>query len=118
MVSKPGLKLARAFRRNSSVTERLLWRLLRDRKLDGLKFGRQVPMGPYILDFVCHRHQLVVEADGPFHDPEHDAVRDAWLVARGFRVLRFTNSEIHAADHRVANKILLAVNRAGPIGEF
>jgi very-short-patch-repair endonuclease len=45
------------------------------------------------------RHRLVVEADGPFHDPEHDARRDAWLVSQGFRVLRFTNSQIHGADH-------------------
>src|SRR6267143_1179263 len=82
MGRKASIKQARAFRRTSSVTEDLLWQMLRDRKLDGLKFRRQVPMGPYILDFLCLRHRLVVEADGPFHDPEHDARRDAWLASR------------------------------------
>jgi very-short-patch-repair endonuclease len=74
-------------------------------------------MGPYVLDFVCLRHRLVVEADGPFHDAQQDARRDAWLAARGFRVLRFSNGEINAADHRVMNRILAAVGVLGPIGE-
>ena len=98
MVRKASIKQARRLRRTSSVTEDLLWQMLRNRKLEGLKFRRQVPMGPYVLDFLCLRHRLVVEADGPFHDPEHDARRDAWLAAQGFRVLRFTNSQIHGAD--------------------
>ena len=118
MARKASIKQARAFRRTSSVTEDLLWQMLRDRKLEGLKFRRQVPMGPYVLDFLCLRHRLVVEADGPFHDPEHDARRDAWLASQGFRVLRFSNSQIHAADHRVVNRILAAVGKRGPIGEI
>ena len=118
MARKASVKQARSLRRRSSVTEDLLWQMLRNRKLEGLKFRRQVPMGPYVLDFLCLRHRLVVEADGPFHDPEHDAKRDAWLVSQGFRVLRFTNSQIHGADHRVMNRILAAVGRLGPIGEI
>lgn len=118
MARKASIRQARTLRRTSSVTEDLLWRLLRNRKLEGLKFRRQVPIGPYVLDFLCLRHRLVVEADGPFHDPEHDAQRDAWLVSKGFRVLRFTNSEIHAADYRVMNRILAAVGQVGPIGEI
>ena len=70
---------ARSLRRRAPVTERQLWTLLRDRRLADLKFRRQVPMGPYVLDFVCFQHRLIVEADGPFHDPEHDARRDQWL---------------------------------------
>ena len=118
MARKASIRQARSLRRTSSVTEDLLWQVLRDRKLNGLKFPRQVPMGPYVLDFLCLRHRLVVEADGPFHDPEHDAQRDAWLMSKGFRVLRFANSQIHAADHRVMNRVLAAVDQLGPIGEI
>ena len=100
---------ARALRRSAPETERLLWKLLRHRKLDGLKFRRQVPLGPYVLDFVCLRHRLVIEADGPFHDPEHDAARDDWLAAKGFRVLRFSNSEIQLKDWQVIARILEVV---------
>jgi very-short-patch-repair endonuclease len=89
---------ARALRRSLPATERLLWRHLRDRRLEGLKFRRQLPIGPFVVDFVCLSRRLVVEADGPFHDPNADAVRDAWLAIQGFRVLRFNNSEIAAKD--------------------
>jgi very-short-patch-repair endonuclease len=118
MVRKASIRQARSLRRRSSVTEDRLWQMLRNRKLEGLKFRRQVPMGPYVLDFLCLRHRLVVEADGPFHDPQHDARRDAWLGSQGFRVLRFSNSEIHGADHRAMNRILAAVGRLGPVGEI
>jgi very-short-patch-repair endonuclease len=100
---------ARALRRNAPSTERYLWKLLRDRRLDGLKFRRQFPLGPYLLDFVCLRHRLVIEADGPFHDQAHDAVRDAWLVAKGFRILRFPNGRIENRDWEVIGEILRAV---------
>jgi very-short-patch-repair endonuclease len=118
MVRKASIRQARSLRRSSSSTEQFLWRLLRDRRLGDLKFRRQVPMGRYVLDFVCLRHKLVVEADEPFHDPEHDARRDAWLASLGFRVLRFTNSEIGAGDVRVMAKILTAVGRPPLVGEF
>ena len=55
------------------------------------------------------RHRLVIEADGPFHDPERDAVRDAWLAAKGFRVLRFPNTEIQLKDWQVIGRILKIV---------
>jgi very-short-patch-repair endonuclease len=109
MARKATTGQARALRRASTATERDLWRLLRDRRLEGLKFRRQVPLGPYVLDFVCLRHRLVVEADGPFHDPDRDAARDAWLAGQGFRVLRFANGQIGAADHEVIAQILASV---------
>ena len=105
---------ARVLRRNAPATERLLWKLLRDRKLEGLKFRRQVPLGPYVLDFVCLRHRLVIEADDPFHDPERDAVRDSWLTTKGFRVLRFPNSEIQLKDWQVIGRILEIVGTPPP----
>ena len=73
--------------------EAKLWELLRDRRLVGLKFRRQTPIGTYIVDFVCLEHRLIIEADGPFHGP-HDETRDAWLRGQDFRVLRFPNDRI------------------------
>jgi very-short-patch-repair endonuclease len=99
---------ARSFRSNQTATERKLWSLLRARRLGALKFRRQVPIGPYTVDFLCLRHRLVVEADGPFHTAEADAKRDAWLGSQGFRVLRFTNGQINAPD-QVLGAILAAV---------
>src|SRR5258708_9787762 len=109
------VKRARALRSNPTSTEKLLWSRLRQRKLGGLKFRRQTPMGPYVLDFLCLRYRLIVEADGPFHDPERDAVRDAWLKAKGFRVLRFSNQEIRSAPDLVADRVLAALNELGPV---
>jgi very-short-patch-repair endonuclease len=89
---------ARSLRRTQPATERLLWKHLRDRRLEDLKFRRQVPIGPFVVDFACLGRRLIVEADGPFHDFEADAARDAWLATQGFRVLRFSNSEVAARD--------------------
>ena len=93
------LAFARRLRCEAPATERWLWRLLRDRRLDGLKFRRQLPIGRYVADFVCLRHRLIIEADGPHHDAERDAQRDAWLAGQGFRVLRFKNAEVNNPDH-------------------
>jgi very-short-patch-repair endonuclease len=98
---------ARRLRREAPATEQQLWRLLRDRRLDGLKFRRQLPIGRYVADFVCLRHRLIIEADGPHHDAARDAERDAWLKTQGFRVLRFQNAEINDPD-RVLGLILEA----------
>jgi very-short-patch-repair endonuclease len=95
-------------RRNPSVTERRLWRLLRDRKLEGLKFRRQVPIGPYFADFLCLSRRIIVEADGPLHDQEHDAERDAWLDSQRFLVLRFPNKMIAEKPQEVFEAILAA----------
>ena len=86
---------AKAMRRQPVLYERRLWTILRDRRLAGLKFRRQMVIGRYIADFVCLRHRLIVEADGPqLEDQIEDAVRDAWFREQGFRVLRFPNPMI------------------------
>jgi very-short-patch-repair endonuclease len=106
------LAFARRLRREQPVTERLLWTLLRDRRLEGLKFRRQVPLGRYVADFLCPRHRMIVEADGPHHeDSLHDMERDAWLRAQGFRVMRFTNQRIQNAPDAVLDEILKACGR-------
>jgi very-short-patch-repair endonuclease len=99
---------ARRMRHAPSATERLLWTLLRDRRLEQLKFRRQVPLGPYVADFACLSHRLIVEADGPFHDPDHDAARDAWIRAQNFRVLRFSNADIENRRELVLAAIVKA----------
>jgi very-short-patch-repair endonuclease len=97
-------------RREPVSTERTLWRLLRDRRLGDLKFRRQVPLGRYVVDFVCMRYRLIVEADGYWHElkVERDAERDTWLVGQGFRVLRFDNGLIASKSHLVLSAIIEA----------
>jgi len=104
----PKRALARRMRKAPSLCESLLWRLLRDRRFENLKFRRQLPIGPYVADFVCLRHHLIIEADGPFHDPVKDAERDAWLRSRGFRVLRFSNGLISSRPGEVLDAIRIA----------
>ena len=91
-------KRARVLRRAMTLPEVLLWEELRGGRLDGLRFRRQHPMGPYILDFYCPSARLGLEIDGQAHlHPEqvrHDAVRDVWLAERGVRVLRVTAADV------------------------
>jgi very-short-patch-repair endonuclease len=112
---------AKEMRQSPPVQERRLWKLLRDRRLGGLKFRRQVVIGRYVADFVCMRHRLIVEADGPHHaeSAERDAARDAWLSGQRFRVLRFPNSQIETRAHEVIAAILAATGRSltGPAWE-
>ncbi len=99
---------AKQLRSDSTDVERLLWRYLRAHRLADVKFRRQVPIGPYIADFVCFEARLVVELDGGQHADamEQDACRDAWLSGQGFRVLRFWNNEVLDNLDGVLTKIL------------
>ncbi len=100
-------------RREPVLYERRLWKLLRDRRLGTLKFRRQFKFedGPYIVDFICFRHRLIVEADGPHHeDRAQDAARDDWLRGQGFRVLRFPNQQIENHGEQVVATILAAAD--------
>ncbi len=86
---------ARRLRSDMTDAETRLWSRLRAHRLDGISFRRQVPIGPYIADFVCHRARLIVELDGGQHvESASDAKRDAWLNAQGFEVLRFWNNDV------------------------
>nr|WP_184069300.1 DUF559 domain-containing protein [Sphingosinicella soli] len=86
---------ARRLRREATVFERILWSALRER-LPGPKFRRQVPLGPYIVDFASHRARLIVELDGEGHAfrVDADAERSRFLEGEGYRVLRFWNAEV------------------------
>ena len=105
---------ARRLRLEPTFNERALWKLLRDRRLDGLKFRRQVAIGPYIVDFVCFAKRLVVEADGPMHDAAADAARDAWLKTQRFEVLRFENADITLYADAVLDRIRQRAGLAPP----
>ena len=89
---------AKALRQRMTRAETLLWRYLKANHLDGLSFRRQMPMGPYIVDFVCHAARVVIELDGDTHDFEaqrrRDSVRDEWLASRGYVVQRYLNSDV------------------------
>jgi very-short-patch-repair endonuclease len=86
---------ARALRMRLTDAERKLWYALRDRRFAGFKFRRQVPLGPFIADFVCFDERLVIEVDGGQHaDSLQDRRRDRWFAANRFRVLRFWNNEV------------------------
>ena len=98
---------ARAMRGAPTDAELRLWRLLRDRRLDGLKFRRQVPVGPYIVDFLCVGSRLIVEADGSQHaESRRDEVRDASLASQGWKVLRFWNLDVLQNRESVLDTIL------------
>ena len=97
------LETAKALRKNSTLSEQKLWAQLRNRQLDGFKFRRQVPIGPFIVDFVCLNQKLVVELDGWTHStPEelsYDQRRTAFLNSEGYRVVRFDNIQsLHGMD--------------------
>ena len=100
---------ARALRRAATETERVFWTLLLDRRLEGLKFRRQVPVGPYVADFAAIAARLVVEFDGSQHaDDPSDRARDAFMEQQGWRVLRFWNNEALQNRAGVIEAILAA----------
>jgi very-short-patch-repair endonuclease len=103
-------KRARNMRANPTDAERKLWYLLRDRRLDHLKWRRQFIVDDrYIVDFVCLSHRLIIEADGSQHaDSRDDARRDHWLKSEGFTVLRFWNNEILTNVDGIAEAIMAA----------
>jgi very-short-patch-repair endonuclease len=88
-------EIAKALRKRMTDAEQILWRHLRAHRLGGMKFKRQQPIGPFVVDFVCFDSRLVIEVDGGQHqDNEKDRTRDAWLEGQGYRVLRFWNNEV------------------------
>jgi very-short-patch-repair endonuclease len=103
-------KRARSMRTNPTDAERKLWYMLRDKRLNGLRWRRQQVIDErYIADFICFEHRLIVEADGSQHaESEADVERDAWLKAQGFTVLRFWNSDILTNMEGVAETIIAA----------
>src|SRR5215472_16151702 len=87
------IQRAQHLRANMTMVEVRVWQRLRAKQL-GVKFRRQHPIGPYIVDFACVRARLAVELDGDTHDKAYDSRRDAWLGSQGWRVMRIALSEV------------------------
>jgi very-short-patch-repair endonuclease len=101
---------ARQMRSRPTDAEKKLWRRLSHRQLAGCKFRRQVPIGPYIVDFACLPKKLIVEVDGSQHiESENDLVRTAWLESQGYRVVRCWNNEVLTNIAGVVEAIYAAV---------
>jgi very-short-patch-repair endonuclease len=107
---------ARSLRANSTEAERIVWWALRAHRLNGASFRRQTPIGPYVVDFICHAAGLVIEIDGGQHfeskQEQRDARRDAYLAGKGFRVLRFNNHDVMLNRQGVLETIAAAIERA------
>ena len=103
---------ARTLRKDQTPSEEILWAALRGRKLAGLKFRRQYPVGRFVLDFYCLKCLLAIEIDGTVHDQpqvaERDAERTKFLEQQGIRVLRFSAEEVENNLPTTLSKILEA----------
>jgi 5-methyltetrahydrofolate--homocysteine methyltransferase len=113
------LSFVHDLRTQQTDAESKLWHLLRDRRLSGLKFRRQHPVTPYVLDFYCDEHKLAIELDGSQHaeasSQAHDAEREQFLSARGIRVLRFWNNEFLQQPESILEAILAATESPSPL---
>ena len=110
--------IARTLRKRDTWAERLVWSWLRDRRFSSYKFRRQHPFGPHILDFFCLEAHLDIELDGFRHgypvQRRLDAVRDAWLEARGIKVLRFWNSHLRREKQAIRDSIWRTLQQQAP----
>lgn len=99
---------ARALRKNSTEAENKIWDLVRNRRLNGVKFTRQYIIEPYIVDFICREKKFIIELDGSHHVDTmiYDQERTEYLEAKGYKVLRFWNNEILNNIDSVLEKIL------------
>ncbi len=99
----------RALRKNMTDAERILWNIIRNRKLEGRKFRRQHSIGKYTVDFFCLQEKLIIELDGVSHNnvgsEQYDYNRDEELKMMGYGVLRFRNEEIYLHLEEVLNEI-------------
>jgi very-short-patch-repair endonuclease len=112
------LENARRMRSFAPDAEKRLWRMLRNRRLAGFKFRRQVPMGNYIVDFYCHDAKLAVEADGGQHsEPQNkslDEKRTAYLGSLGIRVVRFWDNDVLKETDAVLRQVFRELTGKDP----
>ena len=107
---------AKDLRSRTTCPERRLWRALRNRRLAGLKFVRQEPIGPFIVDFVCREKRLIIELDGESHRNRgaYDERRGEYLRDHGYAVLRISNDDVL---NELENVLMGVVAAAGLDGE-
>jgi very-short-patch-repair endonuclease len=111
--------MARRLRRDETLAERLLWEELRDRRLGGFKWKRQVPRVGYVVDFCCNAARLAVEIDGWVHEyilgrAQADLLRTQALEREGLRIVRFTNQEVIDKRSMVCEVILHECRAGAP----
>jgi very-short-patch-repair endonuclease len=108
---------ARELRRDGSWAEKICWDLIRDRRIHGVKFRRQHPIGPYFADFACVAKKLVIEIDGEHHAfrVEADAHRTAVMEREGWRVIRFWANEVVQNREGIWTAIEIALNDQSPV---
>ena len=98
--------LAKTLRKAGNLSEDKLWLALRNRNLSGIKFSRQVPLGPYIADFACRELKLVIELDGSQHiDDPKDHVRNKYMTANGWSVARFPSGHMLSQPNNVLETV-------------
>ena len=111
-------RTARMLRKHDTWAEKLFWSWLRDRRFSDYKFRRQHSFGPHVLDFFCVEARLNIELDGFQHglpnQREKDSERDAWLEARGIRVMRFWNSCVRREKQEIRDAIWKALQQRAP----
>ena len=114
----PRPSLPKILRQQPTPFEVRFWRVIHPIRQAGWHFRKQAPIGRYVVDFVCHRARLIVEIDGDSHYTEpgvaRDAVRTAFLVGEGYRVLRFTNLDVMESDEAVYMAVSQALDASGP----
>ena len=108
------LKRAKQLRTDQTEAEQRLWGYLRAKRLQGWKFNRQVPVGNYIVDFICDEARLVIEVDGVTHSDDHqiiyDEKRTRYLESLGYRVFRCYNTDVYQNLDGVLEGILIALS--------
>ena len=108
---------AKFLRRNQTPAEAKFWHMVRDKKIGGLKFRRQHPLGRFVVDFYCHELLLVVELDGNIHERKsvkmRDEIREQKIKELGLKVLRFSNEDVYFNLDLIADKII-AFKENGP----
>jgi len=113
MADKPIVEIARTLRQRETSAEQILWEALRDRRLNGLKFRRQHPIAntTFVADFLCYEARLAIELDGGIHAQQQvdDRTRQEMIESLGYRVLRFSNTQVYDALADVLSEILRAV---------
>jgi very-short-patch-repair endonuclease len=107
---------ARELRRDGSRAEKICWNLIRDRRISGVKFRRQHPIGRYFADFACVSKKLVIEIDGEHHafQIEADTERTAMMERQGWRVMRFWANEVVQNPEGIWSAIEIALNDRSP----
>jgi very-short-patch-repair endonuclease len=107
--------IARSLRSAQTEAEAALWREVRRKRVHGVQFYRQKPLGPFVVDFYCPAAKLVIEVDGRQHFAEQglasDAERDAYLAGLGLEVMRFSNDDVLSNTAEVVAKIGRMVGR-------